>query len=76
MKKRRFEKEYNSIFEMAVLFDLCKLIDDNKTKENMRELVRRVVIGEVKTSNYKILNDHIFEQVETCGYYKDGTKCY
>ncbi len=66
---------YNSAFEMAVLFNLCSLTDDSKTKENMRELVKRVVNGEVKTSNYKILNDHTFEQFEKCGYYlhKDGT---
>jgi len=60
---------YNSVFEMAVLFGLCKITDDSKTKENMRELVKRVVIGEVKTSNYAILNDHNFEQLEICGYY-------
>jgi prophage antirepressor-like protein/FtsZ-binding cell division protein ZapB len=75
----KFTKEvtyYNSAFEMAIIFNLCKLTDDEKTRENMRELVKRVITGEVKTANHKILNDHILEQYESCGYYiyKNGNK--
>jgi hypothetical protein len=60
---------YNSAFEMAIFFNLCKLTDTNNIKENMRELVKRITSGEVKTSNYSILNEHIFEELEICGNY-------
>jgi hypothetical protein len=60
---------YNSAFEMAVLYGLCKITDNNGTKENMRGLIRRITNGKVKTSSYKILNEHIFEELESCGYY-------
>jgi prophage antirepressor-like protein/regulator of replication initiation timing len=67
---------YNSALELAVLNNLCKIDDDEKIKANIRELVKRVITGEVKTTNNKILNDYILEEYESCGYYiyKNGNK--
>ncbi len=67
---------YDSAFTMAIFFGLCNLTDTPKIRDNVRDLVKRITKGEVKTSAHEILNKHTYQELKICGYYvyKDGRK--
>ena len=65
---------YNSMLEMAVFIELCKIDDEPLKRDNARELIRNLAVGSTKISKNEILNELKIESLESCGSwtYPDG----